>query len=238
MIKKPVFVAFILLGLGCAILYAADFWQKKKFTEWTQKEAQEMMSNSPWARRTEVIIRGSKSGGGVLREGRAGGRPPGVGIDRQGSGGNTGSDTTSEAPRTALTIRFHAALPFKQALARMRYGDGVLRSPEAAQMLSRKEDAYLIGILGPTHAFAGNPDTIRENAVLLVRGRDPIHAASVSSDVDKAAGTMILYLAFPRNPNPIRVEDESIEFQLKLPSFELKHRFKLKDMIFEGNLEL
>ncbi len=54
---------------------------------------------------------------------------------------------------------------------------------------------------------------------------------------DNGAAGAALYFVFPRGTNPIKLEDESFELQIKFPSFQLKHRFRLKEMLFEGNLE-
>ena len=37
---------------------------------------------------------------------------------------------------------------------------------------------------------------------------------------------------------PIRVEDNEVEVDAKLGKFEVKKKFKLKDMVFNGKLEL
>ena len=233
---------------------AADFWQKKKFSEWTQKEVLEMLNNSLWARRVEVVAGVPRSGGGGMREGRAGGRPHGVGVDRQGGGGETGADTSAALPKASLLIRFHAALPIKQAVARARFGDEVLKSLEAEKMLTRKEDAYLIGISGPARLLAGDPSVVFTAAQLVIKGRDPIRAQNVTVDKEERGVTpekgersvtpnkgergLTFYFVFPKGTNPIKLEDEGFELQVKFPLFELKHRFKLKDMAFDGNLEI
>ena len=36
--------------LACAVLAAADFWEEKEFTSWSDKDVEKMMSNSPWAK--------------------------------------------------------------------------------------------------------------------------------------------------------------------------------------------
>ena len=36
---------------------AADFWQKTKFTEWSDKDVQKMMTDSPWAKSFSVYLK-------------------------------------------------------------------------------------------------------------------------------------------------------------------------------------
>src|SRR4051794_31571505 len=76
-----------------SLLCAADFWDKKKFPEWSAKDAQKILRESPWARAVELggggggVGSGSGRGGG---RGRGGGAGAGGGIPDASSGG--GSD--------------------------------------------------------------------------------------------------------------------------------------------------
>jgi len=238
MFRRFLHSALILLSLGVVVSSAADFWQKKKFSEWIPKEVQEMLNNSPWAMRVEVAVSQSRPDGGGANAGggRASARPPNPYQVSPGHGSGTGPDVGGPPPTTPLLVRFHAALPIKQAVAVARFGDGVLKSPEAATMLSRKEDAYVIGITGPQRLLIADPAELKESARLVIKGRDPIAAENVTAD-NGAAGAAV-YFFFPRGTNPIKLEDNSFELQVKFPSFQLKYRFKLKEMIFEGNLEI
>jgi hypothetical protein len=238
MFRRIFFPALILLSLAAAILNAADFWEKKKYSEWSPKEVQAMLNDSPWARRVEVAIgnlRPAGSGGANGRGGRGAARAPGSEPAPLGRGG----EPVSAAPRTPMAIlilRFHAALPIKQAVARARFGNEALKSPEAAKMLSRKEEAIIIGITCPPGLLPADPAGLKEKAQMVIKGRDPIQAEN--GVVDKGEGEASIYLIFPKGPNPIRLEDESFELRVQFPAFEFKRRFKLKDMVFEGNLEL
>jgi len=42
--KNAIPTMLIFSGLGAVTLLAADFWQKKKYTEWDVKEVQKMLS--------------------------------------------------------------------------------------------------------------------------------------------------------------------------------------------------
>ena len=55
-----------------AALAAADFWDEKDFTMWSDKEVEKMLRDSPWSRRVTIAIRGQgdRGSGGPLRWGR------------------------------------------------------------------------------------------------------------------------------------------------------------------------
>ena len=57
-----------------AALAAADFWNEKDFTTWSDKEVEKMLSDSPWSRRVTIAIRGQGDrGSGDLFGGAGGG---------------------------------------------------------------------------------------------------------------------------------------------------------------------
>jgi len=48
-----------LLGLLCLLrLSAKDFWEEKPFTQWTEKQAQKILSDSPWGKTQVITLEG------------------------------------------------------------------------------------------------------------------------------------------------------------------------------------
>jgi len=158
-----------------------------------------------------------------------------------GGGARGGGISTPEAPPSqTVLIRWHTALPVKQAVARMRYGNEVASSPEAAKNLSREEKQYIVGIIGlPPMMMRGNPAKLKSLALLKIKGRPPVEAEAVQTD--KGERGVNLYLFFPKvqpGSHVITLEDSEVELSMKLGSTEIRRRFKLKDMVFDGKLEI
>lgn len=83
---KTIITATLLCG---GILMAADFWQTKKPSEWTEKEARKIIEGSPWVKETTPRMTGQPMGGGG--GGRGGGRGGGgMGGGGMGGGGMGG----------------------------------------------------------------------------------------------------------------------------------------------------
>jgi hypothetical protein len=61
MVRKLV-GALGLTAMAYAILGAADFWETKPFTMWTDQELQQVSTDSPWAKKI-VIAAGGRAGG-------------------------------------------------------------------------------------------------------------------------------------------------------------------------------
>ena len=242
-------VAFTLLTSG---LFAADFWQKKKFTEWNTGDVEKMMTDSPWSKSFTVYLKGfggrggggggMGGGGGGGRGGGRGGRGGGGGGEMGGGdeGGGGGMGGGGGASGTGVRMRWHTALPVKQAIVRMRFGAEAGTSKEGAESLNRKEMIYAVGIEGlPSKAITYSPEELPKHAELRIKNLPPIPPLQVRAEQQRATTT--LYLLFPREQagaHVIAPADDEVEVFLQLESGKVSRKFKLKDMMFAGKLEL
>jgi hypothetical protein len=119
-IVHTVLLPILLLALVPTIL-GKDFWKEKSYKEWSEKECNEMLQNSPWARdftqQSEMPI-----------------------LQR---GGRTLSD--DKPPYLKYQIQFRSALPVRQAIIRMaqitqKY-DAL--KPEQKQQFDKQAESFL-----------------------------------------------------------------------------------------------
>src|SRR6266699_2240804 len=117
-------------------LWAADVWESKPFQDWTDKDLQKVVNNSPWARRSIATL---ATPGAFLPSGPAGGRGrdsarPGIedaasrdaGVGRDGRGGDGAGGAgrlgsipsdldqvpqVAQQPGVPVIIRWQSALP-------------------------------------------------------------------------------------------------------------------------------
>jgi hypothetical protein len=239
--KKALLLAMV-MTLGVSLLFGADFWTKKKYADWSQKEVQQMLKGSPWAHAVDMRIGGGRSGGGGSgggggrRGGSGGGGSLGDASGGGGSGGGSAQGSVEMVPAINLVMRWDSALPVKQAMAKQLADAGGGISFEAAKLLERKETQYVISISGvPSRMLGSDPNRFRPTAFLNIKGKDPIKADSVKTGRDQA--NAVLYLLFPRS-SLIVLEDQEVEVALKAGPIDVKRKFKLKEMVFEGKLEL
>jgi hypothetical protein len=134
-----------------SILLAADFWQTKKPSEWTEKEARKIVESSPWVKEVQPAMNmegmgggrggggGGRGGGGMMGGGGGMGGPggqlsgpgggPGAGGAMGGPGGGMGPDGGGmgggggmpQMPRVKVT--FETAVPVAEAKARIEVKD-------------------------------------------------------------------------------------------------------------------
>ncbi len=218
-----------------ACLWAADFWQSKPFTEWADKDLTKMVTNSPWAKEFIVEMPGGAAGGGGGGKGKGGGTR---------DGGQTGAaEAGGGMPSLTLVIRWVSALPVKQAMVRMNFKGDAASSPEAKQRLEANEPDYVIAVSGLNRGLVrGSADELKQAMMaatqLVIKGKEPIKPTDFRI---VGQGRVDALFAFPRT-NPITEDDKEVEFQSKVgaagATISIKQRFRLKDMMFNGKLEL
>lgn len=238
----------IMAVLGVTTLLSADFWQKKKFSEWNEKEVAKILSDSPWARKVSAKAPGDSGdrggrggmdiGGGSPSEGGGGGGKRGGG--KRGGGGPDIPPAPPGVPTIDIVVWWQSALPIKQAIARYRFKDEAGTSAEAAKMLAREEEYHMLGLIGIPQRVAGpKPEVLKSAAMLNVRNVPPIEPAGVL--VENTPGRVNIFLFFPKHQpgaHAFKVEDGEVELVVKSPTIQFKQKFKLKDMVFDGKLEM
>ena len=137
----------------------------------------------------------------------------------------------------SLVVRWQSALPVRQALVKARFGAEAGGSQEAAKMLSGEQNFYVIAITGLPGRMLQNmpPEKLKAAGSLRLTKTESIAA----EDVRVVAGQQPLgdlFLVFSRT-RAIRLEDKEVEFVFAGP-LEVRKKFRLKDMVFDGKLEL
>lgn len=257
-----------LLMLACALcLWAADFWISKPYTDWNAKELQKLMNDSPWARRVDVplgvrmpTVTSQSEGGGRGRGSRGSGGgeisnadgTPTTGADlsgggRGGAGGSSGPGG-NDGPVTQtmpVLLVWQTALPVKEALIKAKFGAEAGSSAEAKAFMGREEQYFILNVGGlPAYAELAGEGEKKEALLKLTslgaKGKDPVYAVEVQ--FNKRGSVIDALFFFPRatpgSTAPFSVDDKDVEFATKFDKLAVKYRFKLKDMVYHGKLEL
>jgi hypothetical protein len=224
--------AVLFLGLVGA-LFAAQFWEKKPYQEWTEQEIARILIDSPWAK--EVIIRLDKdytpsippppppnSPGGVVAPGsNLGGGPlgnPAVGRKIQ----------TLPAGAT-VRVRWESAEPLRQAIARTR-GSSSVEGPTTYRLAIDNIPPYL-----ESARFGSLQAELLANAILKVGKRTVIHPTDVSISANKAG--LIVRLDFPRDAAIVE-RDGEVVLETEAGVSGIVCSFRLRDMFYGGKLAL
>ena len=121
---------------------------------------------------------------------------------------------------------------------RGRFGNEAHTAAEAKQFLQRRETHYVVSVSGFSGRMARmlqNTDRLKQTASLKRKNKEPIRPEVV--EMQNQEESVTLYVAFPRT-DQIVLEDKNVEFEMKLGPMTVRRKFKLKDMLFDGKLEL
>jgi hypothetical protein len=134
--KTVVFLLPFLLGSSAG---AAEFWQKKEYRRWSERECGKLLQDSPWAKRyvqSKVFIEplGTES----MQAGRE--VPPGPDL-----GTDPGERSREPVTQIEYQVQFRSALPIRRALVRLsqinqKY-DAL--SPEQRQAFDAQAEKFL-----------------------------------------------------------------------------------------------
>ncbi len=214
-------------------LSSADFWQSKPFTEWNDKDVQKLLQSSPWARSVSIAASGAPASSANT-----------PGLDGFSGLGNHKGVNPGDSGRTpslvTVVVRWQSAKPVRQAAVKAKYGNEAGTSPEAKKALEEPVDHYIISICGlPANAFDGNPDHLRQQmlaqGMLVIKGREPIRPIDfITEGEGRAAQGMFV---FPKT-TPITEDDKDAEFIVKIRDYNIRQKFHLKDMVYNGRLDL
>ena len=130
--------------------------------------------------------------------------------------------------------------PLKQALVRAQIGLDAPIPPDDQQLLDKEEQFYTVSIVGLPQQFAAlrqMKDAVQASTMLKRKNQEPIAPADIGFFRESEQTMQIVY-QFPKT-DAITLDDKEVEFITKLgPDNDIKKKFKLKDMIFDGQLAL
>lgn len=218
---------------GFTPLAFAKTWDSRPFPAWSDDFVDKILTDSPWAK--------SSTAGFELPDEPRPASSPFAQIGFPGAGGwPSGGRGVSIRAEMYLTTRWASALPLRQAAALHEFGPKGLESPRALELLNRREPGYVIEIPGFPVAMirqgaAGFETDLAKSAMLTVPGRQPVRAASAR--VPEHGMHLMATIRFPRFEE-LTVADNYVEFTAETRFFKLRERFKLKTMVYGGELEL
>lgn len=239
-----------------AALFAAEIWQKPA-ADWSEKDCSKLVARSPWAKDTTVTIngmgggrgrgggRGGGGGGGGMGEAAgAGGAGGGGGRGGGGGGGEMGAQMP-EAPH--VVIRWDSAPPVREAMKKVSMTkavddedskafyivtiDGLPRMGRRAQALGENPTVTSRKPLPPEEQ-----DRFKAVTNLTAKGKDAVQPAKIDA-LTAEDGKMTVHFYFPRSAD-FSLDDREVVFQTRMGPMELKQKFTLKEMTFDGKLAL
>ena len=238
---QPLFII-----LTVAQLRAADpAWKSKPTAEWTEEDAKQILSASPWAKTTTAVIMRRRTEDELRTAGQMG-QPRGVGnenVDAKGTTGLKASLKAQNAPMTAdhsvqsgsqpiaLRLRWENALPVRVAELKAR----------EVGLSALEGEGYRIAVYGlPVPDGDGGSDPkqpvhLKNLATLKREGKKDVKPVSV--EVFQRDREMVVVYLFSSSAE-ITEKDGLVHFQAQIGRVFVDQLFDLEQMKFQGKLEL
>jgi hypothetical protein len=224
--------------LFLATIFAADFWEKKEYKEWTQKECAKILQDSPWAQKLELTSVQV--------------------MDNQ----SNRTSTDGGQPSIKYWIQFRSALPIRQATVRqgqiankyetLSADQKQAFDKQAESMLGGfPEDSVIVFVSYQTNDNTRDQELARwwqskttevlKTQVYLSgnKGKTPLARFVVGQGADRW-----FQFIFPREVDGkpvITPQDKSIKLEFAYPAMGMGsgqafQEFKTDKMIFNGNI--
>lgn len=244
--KRIVVLLTCAVLLSCSLVFAGPANQKteKPWTEWTQKEAEKVLSSSPWSQ-TQVDTDTSEMFFSPTND-------PARGRTTDTAGQRMEAGARNQAVNVKFTVRFFSARPVRQALIR-------------TMELKQKPDP---DVAERMHAFANVPSGESIILTLSVETTDQRYAGQAMQAMGSAVtatlknetylerdgkrhflheyippgkdgfGARFIFLRIVDEQPFINDNNGEVRFVTKYPTgLKVDRRFKVADMLYEGKLE-
>ena len=215
-------------------------WEKKKNTEWTERDATKVLNDSPWGRTLTFTSPEQQF------------RRPATGAQ----GANQSTSIPPQALQLNFRVRFLSAKPIRQALARIIEvkSKGGLKDDVAEQLKQFASGEFLEIIVVAVSADSvdtgsnvnqalallsqGSTAKFKNNSFLEIKGGKRIFLQEYQPPRPDGFGARFIFQRIVDEKPFITMESEEIHFFAELSAaYKLDRRFKTKDMMYEGKLE-
>ena len=238
----PTYVRFFtgLLAVSfalCLPALAGDEWRKKPADQWTEDDARQVLTDSPWAKLAKVQYIGGGGGASspVPNVSRIPGTIPGGSPNPGGTRFPGGGGSGGERVLSPVTVRWQSASAIRLAFAKV----GVQKLPD----LGGAENSYVISAfglreMGPEMIDPDDSTTlarIRDGARLLVGNKRSVIPKRVRASQREQGVT--LFFIFPKEDlGPLA--DEKVKLLARVGPAQISAEFKTKDMKLDGKPDL
>jgi hypothetical protein len=220
----------ILTSLGLPLLgYASkEFWNEKKPEDWTDEERQILLTKSPWALEPKTTYNSGPGGIAASRNSAA--------TRGRRTGGVATAPGSASAPgvpgKYQSVVRWESALPIREANHNQSKDD-----PAANYILKVTGDLPMLSLASNDETeseYAQRLDNLKQFTKLEKKG-EPIYLDNLRHEGKGDNEGTLFY--FVRN-DLITLDDKTVTFVTRLGPIDVKVKYTLKDMLYQGKLAL
>lgn len=237
-----------IVALSGVLLLAGRFWESKPYQEWNEREALSLLRDSPWSQTQLIKMVVQSSGGGAARHPTLAEGSSGRAVTTPG--GSYGGAASEPLTRTtaAFSASFISAKPVRMALARLGMLNGSV-DPAAARQLV--EDSPFADLIAISLAVESSQEMIDLDALSTGDLQDATFLELKQSKrritlqeyvPPSQSGNGLPLFLFPRSEDGrplVTLAEKQVKFISRLSEdLKVEQKFKLKRMVFDGQLEI
>ena len=236
--KRAICVLILIFLIAGGAVRGGKFWEEKPYTEWTEKEVQKLLFNSPWVKKWRY----SPLKTDMVGPSRDTTRVTGESNRRTRIEMPAPSPREEHSPEQICYISCLSASPLKQAMVRYaQLQNQPLDVIQVERFLNTSESFIRINITtdNPDLLLTTLKEKILKETYLQTKTQKKIQLLDYlppTRDNKKVA-----FFIFPREEEGkplLPLEDKEVTFFTRLANLSLKGKLKLKDMVVNGKLEL
>ncbi|MBV6430697.1 MAG: hypothetical protein IANPNBLG_00813 [Bryobacteraceae bacterium] len=237
--RVTVRAAQALLLLGASGVLASD-WKGKAFPNWSENAVLELLTDSPWAKPRTVHFTWTRRGEQPLTYKDVPGADHGPQRPIGSPVGGIGAPKPKMPDRADIIVRWASALPVRHAKALYRQRERNLDDSKLNALIGAPDPDYVLEIFGiPALVAHQGTDTVaavvKDSVHLRTRAGKDLRPSRVEVLLDGI--NLDIRIHFSRQ-DPIQLVDKEIEVTGDIQVFEVRERFKVSSMMYQGHLEI
>jgi hypothetical protein len=258
---RKLFGAVAILTVPVVLVSNTQAQDGQKRDEGTQSGVKHLITDSPWAKPVTLRVQGDDWEGRDRRlENPGAPETPSASPTRAPTGRADPDSRPNSVARPALIVRWDSAAPVREACAKAGlqpyafscYSTIMFASGQADKFDALTRDFYILTVANyprtvlprrdqgaPQHSAEANAalerlgDRLKTKTILKRNGKQDI----VPEKVLPAAQSLLEVFFFSRSAS-INTQDRTVAFECSLDPVEIRSRFNLSKMTFDGKLEL
>lgn len=252
-------VLFIVAGLAFA---SNEFWKTKPYQQWDSNDVREILTSSPWVKKTTVMASWAQGGAmppagqgqqtqGQQTQGQTAQRPGSMNGTAGGSAGTNTQNANQGAQmpqmgQATFIVRWSSSQTIREAVARNALLNSHLSEAQVEQYVNQEPTTYAILLYGPdmTPFLKESEDTLKSEAHLEVKpSKEKVAPSEVKITKDPGSDKIVsVAFMFPKqgaNGQPlIDANDKQAQFDCKTKMMHLDTQFDLRKMTGKNGEDL
>ncbi len=212
----------LIVFVGGGLLWAAEPWREKPYTEWTQKDVEKVAQDSPWAHYVDVLGASGPGEGAIARSEVSGTKPL--------------SDTAGPQSSARYLVQWASALTLRQARVRSTQLAGRENAEESAAILAATPPYYIVAVVGPNlSAFEEmKEEGTKAASYLELKASKKRISPDAAQFIRQNERLVQVIIFFPREAEgtPTIAESETkVEFHCRAGKSDIETAFDLRKMV-------